>query len=98
MRSFCSSCRSPFRLSATPTPETAPGKTSRTITASADTVGCPPPSPHTTPPPLLSPDPTDSARHPVFESVQVLLAEQAELQNVLADPTLHTDPVRAKKV
>jgi len=49
-------------------------------------------------PPLLSPDPTDSARHPVFESVQVLLAEQAELQNVLADPTLHTDPVRAKKV
>jgi peptide chain release factor 1 len=34
----------------------------------------------------------------VFESVQALLAEHAELQEQLADPALHADPARAKKV
>ena len=34
----------------------------------------------------------------MFESVQALLAEHAELQEQLADPALHADPARAKKV
>lgn len=34
----------------------------------------------------------------MFESVQVLFAEHAELQEQLADPALHADPARAKKV
>jgi len=34
----------------------------------------------------------------VFESVQSLLAEHDELQEQLADPELHSDPVRSKKV
>jgi peptide chain release factor 1 len=34
----------------------------------------------------------------VFESVQTLLAEHDELQGQLADPELHSDPVRSKKV
>jgi peptide chain release factor 1 len=34
----------------------------------------------------------------VFESVQALLAEHGELQEQLADPALHADPARAKKV
>jgi len=34
----------------------------------------------------------------VFESVQVLLAEHDELQGQLADPDLHSDPARSKKV
>ncbi len=34
----------------------------------------------------------------MFESVQTLLAEHDELQNQLADPELHSDPARSKKV
>ena len=34
----------------------------------------------------------------MFESVQQLLAEHDELQGQLADPELHSDPVRSKKV
>ncbi|MDH6180545.1 peptide chain release factor 1 [Microbacteriaceae bacterium SG_E_30_P1] len=34
----------------------------------------------------------------MFESVQPLLAEHDELEGQLADPDLHSDPVRAKKV
>jgi peptide chain release factor 1 len=34
----------------------------------------------------------------VFESVQPLLAEHAELEKQLADPDLHSDPARSKKV
>jgi len=34
----------------------------------------------------------------VFESVQTLLAEHDELQGQLADPELHSDPARSKKV
>ena len=34
----------------------------------------------------------------MFESVQALLAEHAELQEELADPALHADAARAKKV
>lgn len=34
----------------------------------------------------------------MFESVQSLLTEHDELQNQLADPELHSDPVRSKKV
>jgi peptide chain release factor 1 len=34
----------------------------------------------------------------VFESVQALLAEHAQLQEELADPALHADAARAKKV
>ncbi|WP_142140538.1 peptide chain release factor 1 [Acidovorax sp. SLBN-42] len=34
----------------------------------------------------------------MFESVQGLLAEHGELQEQLADPALHADPARAKKV
>ena len=34
----------------------------------------------------------------MFESVQKLLAEHDELQAQLADPELHSDPVRSKKV
>jgi peptide chain release factor 1 len=34
----------------------------------------------------------------VFESVQQLLAEHDELQGQLADPDLHSDPVRSRKV
>ena len=34
----------------------------------------------------------------MFESVQTLLAEHDELQSQLADPELHSDPVRSKKV
>ena len=34
----------------------------------------------------------------MFESVHTLLAEHAELQEQLADPALHSDPVRSKKV
>lgn len=34
----------------------------------------------------------------MFESVQVLFKEHAELQEQLADPALHADPARAKKV
>ena len=34
----------------------------------------------------------------VFESVQALLAEHGELQEELADPALHADAARAKKV
>src|SRR4051794_26673368 len=34
----------------------------------------------------------------MFESVQSLLAEHDELQGQLADPDLHSDPVRSKKV
>jgi peptide chain release factor 1 len=34
----------------------------------------------------------------VFESVQSLLAEHDELQGQLADPELHSDPARSKKV
>ena len=34
----------------------------------------------------------------MFDSVQSLLAEHAELQEALADPALHADPARAKKV
>ena len=34
----------------------------------------------------------------MFESVQQLLAEHDELQSQLADPELHGDPVRARKV
>jgi len=34
----------------------------------------------------------------MFESVQQLLAEHDELQAQLADPELHSDPVRSKKV
>ncbi len=34
----------------------------------------------------------------MFESVEALLAEHAELQDQLADPALHSDPVRSKKV
>ncbi|MEP6477779.1 MAG: peptide chain release factor 1 [Rhodoglobus sp.] len=34
----------------------------------------------------------------MFESVQSLLAEHDELQEQLADPDLHSDPVRSKKV
>jgi len=34
----------------------------------------------------------------VFESVESLLAEHEDLQEQLADPALHSDPVRSKKV
>jgi peptide chain release factor 1 len=34
----------------------------------------------------------------VFESVSSLLAEHEDLQNQLADPELHSDPVRSKRV
>ncbi|WGD36622.1 peptide chain release factor 1 [Lysinibacter sp. HNR] len=34
----------------------------------------------------------------MFESVHTLLAEHEDLQQQLADPALHSDPVRAKKV
>src|SRR5687768_6134596 len=34
----------------------------------------------------------------MFESVQTLLAEHDELQAQLADPELHSDPARSKKV
>ena len=34
----------------------------------------------------------------MFESVQALLAEHAELQEELGDPALHADAARAKKV
>ena len=34
----------------------------------------------------------------MFESVQALLAEHGELQQELADPALHADAARAKKV
>src|SRR6187402_1465426 len=34
----------------------------------------------------------------MFESVQSLLAEHDELQGQLADPELHSDPARSKKV
>ncbi len=34
----------------------------------------------------------------MFESVQALLAEHAQLQEELADPALHADAARAKKV
>ncbi len=34
----------------------------------------------------------------MFESVKALLAEHGELQEQLADPALHADPARAKKV
>jgi peptide chain release factor 1 len=34
----------------------------------------------------------------MFESVQSLLAEHDELQGLLADPELHSDPARSKKV
>ncbi|MFP7832905.1 peptide chain release factor 1 [Marisediminicola sp. LYQ134] len=34
----------------------------------------------------------------MFESVQTLLTEHDELQEQLADPALHSDPVRSKKV
>ncbi|GAA3597132.1 peptide chain release factor 1 [Klugiella xanthotipulae] len=34
----------------------------------------------------------------MFESVHTLMAEHAELQEQLADPALHADPARAKKV
>ncbi|WP_394551369.1 peptide chain release factor 1 [Agromyces sp. MMS24-JH15] len=34
----------------------------------------------------------------MFETVQSLIAEHGELQNELADPALHADPARAKKV
>ena len=33
----------------------------------------------------------------MFESVQQLLAEHDELQAQLADPELHSDPVRSNK-
>jgi peptide chain release factor 1 len=34
----------------------------------------------------------------VFESVETLLTEHTELQDQLADPALHSDPVRSKRV
>ncbi len=34
----------------------------------------------------------------MFESVQPLLAEHDELQEQLADPELHSDPARSKRV
>jgi peptide chain release factor 1 len=34
----------------------------------------------------------------VFESVQALLAEHDELQQLLADPELHSDPARSKRI
>ena len=34
----------------------------------------------------------------MFESVQQLLAEYDELEGQLADPELHSDPVKSKKV
>ena len=34
----------------------------------------------------------------MFEAVESLVAEHAELEAVLADPTLHADPARARKV
>ncbi|HKP07435.1 MAG TPA: peptide chain release factor 1, partial [Microbacterium sp.] len=34
----------------------------------------------------------------MFESVQPMLVEHGELQEELADPALHADPARAKKV
>ena len=34
----------------------------------------------------------------MFESVQTLLAEHEELQEQLADPELHSNPARSKKV
>ncbi|MDF2444408.1 MAG: peptide chain release factor 1, partial [Subtercola sp.] len=34
----------------------------------------------------------------MFESVETLLIEHDELQEQLADPALHSDPARSKKV
>ena len=34
----------------------------------------------------------------MFESVSSLLAEHEDLQNQLADPELHSDPARSKRV
>ena len=34
----------------------------------------------------------------MFEAVESLIAEHAELEGALADPSLHTDPVRARRV
>ena len=34
----------------------------------------------------------------MFEAVESLIAEHAELEDVLADPSLHADQARARKV